>query len=85
MIPKVYSCLECKGTGTLTQNQPNGGPVVSTPCPFCNATGKKVSATAGVDSTYFDEKFAALEADVAYIKTRVRKIWLKVKDAGDEE
>ena len=74
MIPKIYACLECNGTGTLTHNLPNGGAVVSNPCPHCGATGKKVSETEWVDTTYFDEKFGDVFDKLADIKEKVDEI-----------
>ena len=79
MIPKIYSCLECEGTGLIKHNLPNGGALVSDPCPYCDATGTKTSTTEWVDTTYFDEKFLAIMEELDYIHGKVTAIWNQVK------
>jgi len=87
-IRLTYACQACNGTGIRWYNSGPNGPLVSEdPCSMCGGDGRRTS-TLGLDDALV-QGIIATQAEqtetLDYIKTRVRKIWLKVKDEEDEE
>lgn len=80
-ISLVRVCGYCNGKGSRVYNESPGGPLITEdPCAMCGGDGKTTSPN-GIDDTLFQNILEELD----YIHKRVRKIWLKVKDEGDEE
>ena len=74
-------CGACIGTGIRKFNATPGGPLVTEdPCSICGGDGRVISLN-GIDDTLFLEMNEKLD----YIKTKVKKIWNKVKDGAPEE
>ncbi len=72
-------CVACQGTGIRRYNiEPNGPLVEENPCLECGGDGK-MPATYQMESTFLDEKFAAIMSELDYIHGKVTAIWNQVK------
>jgi len=78
-IEIVKTCDSCGGTGQRVSYNQDHVQIIENPCSGCGGDGKTTVSL--MDDTLLQEMNEKLD----YIKTRVRKIWLKVKDEGDPE
>ena len=79
-------CVACQGTGVhtyTTSTNGQGSTVIDNPCLECGGDGL-ASSSFKMESTYFDEKFEAIQTKINYVYSKTDNIINKLNDIKDK-